>query len=131
MMTRQFALLLLVLALGGLWALPAGAPAQDAGAPQLQPPETLPQDEDDEELGEEIPDEEGEEEGQETETPGGGGDPGPAPSQQQRSTPPAGPRASGLPRTGVDAFPMLIAGMLTLGAGLLAWAAAGPAPRRR
>ena len=120
-----------MLALGVLVALPAVAPAQD---PQPSAPEGQQQqnDEDDEELGEEIPDDEGEEEGQETETPGGGTNGGgdPTPPAQQRATP-AEPQRAQLPRTGDDPVPLLIAGMLILGCGLVLWSAVPPPAIRR
>jgi LPXTG-motif cell wall-anchored protein len=88
---------------------PEGVPTTPDGQPQQE-------DQDDEELGEEIP----EEEDEETEPPA---DPKPPPPARQRQEPPAPaqPRARPLPRTGFEAGWLLAAGMFTLGGGLVLW----------
>ena len=135
-MTRRLTTLALGLALLLVTAGPApaqdepvaqAAPVEERPAAPLAPaqepttPEALPQ-EDDEELGEEIPEDE-DQEGQESDEPGGGNSGGPPPAPQPAT--PGEPRASGLPRTGADALPLLVGGMLFLGCGLLLWALLG------
>ena len=139
--TATLALALLLAFVGAAAALgqqPAPDPAQQQPAPDAtQPsPPTTPQetDEDDEELGEDIPGDDGDEEGDdEGSNPpadpgsgtGGTGDDTPRPASPE---PRAEARQDRLPRTGGDPIALLVAGLASLGLGLLVWAAIGPRP---
>lgn len=124
-----------LLALLLLLALASGASAQGTQPPDVPPlqpgpgPTSPDAAEDDEELGEEIPGGEDEETGDEGDPPSdpggstGGSSGGDSPERRSDRVTRAEPRPARLPRTGGETIPLVIAGMATLGGGLLLWSA--------